>query len=212
MKIWVSLLFGVFLSIISHSTALAFFWGGGDQYAPKAANAIAEQIDEQLMARGGLQDGALPKKQLAARRKLIRSRITIMGTTPVNLNNLNLSNALARQMTEEVLRWLTNAGYQVKEIRKGKELRFQEEVGEMLLTRKKSDLQYQKVTSTAVLTGTYVISPEQVRFTMRLLHTPTNNVLGMGTATVPITPDVPPLLKENVPMAKIKPSVGTRLQ
>ncbi len=211
MKICTSLIIFLLLSFVGQVEVFAFFGGGGEN-GPKAADAIAKQIDEQLMARGGLHDGALSDKKLDARRRLIRSRITIMGTTPVNLNNLKLSNALARQMTEEVMRWLSNAGYRVREIRKGKDLRFQEGVGEMLLTRKRSDLQSTKATSTAVLTGTYVISPEQVRFTMRLLHTPSHDVLGIGTATVPITPDVPPLLRENVRPQRIMPSVGTRLQ
>ncbi len=210
MNIRLGLIFFIMLSFLVPNSVMAFISGSG--YGPKAANSIAKQIDAQLMARGGLPDGALPKDKLEARRRLIRSRITIMGTTPVNLNNLKLSNALARQMTEEVLRWLASAGYQVREIRKGKELRFQEGVGEMLLSRNTKELQSTKATSIGVLTGTYVVTPEQVRFTMRLLHTPTHDVLGMGTATVPITPDVPPLLKENLHPVKIKPSIGTRLQ
>ncbi len=211
MKICTSIIALLLMSFMWQAQALAFF-GGGSKYGPKAANSIAKQIDQQLMARGGLQDGALSKDKLKARRKVVRRQITIVGTTPVNLNDLKVSNALARQMTEEVMRWLANAGYQVREIRKGRDLRFQEGVGEMLLTRKRSELDRTTSTSVAVLTGTYVISPEQVRFTMRLLHTPTNDVLGIGTATVPITPDVPPLLRENRRPQRIMPSVGTRLR
>ena len=49
-------------------------------------------------------------------------------------------------------------------------------------------------TSHAGLAGTYVVSADNVRFTMRLIHTTSNEVLAMGTATVPINDDVLPLL------------------
>ncbi len=184
----------------------------GSGYGPRAANDMAEQMDAQIMQRGNVTLATTPKELLEARQRQLRSTITIMTTVPVNLNNLQLSNALARQISEEMSRWFVTAGYRVKEIRKGKELRFQEKTGEMLLTRDREELARKTATSIAVLTGTYVITPEQVRYSMRLLHTPSNDVLAMGTATVPITPDVPPLLVENTAPVKVEPSVNTRLQ
>ncbi len=184
----------------------------GSGFGPRAANDMAAQMDAQIMQRGNVTKATTPRELLDARQRQLRSTITIVTTVPVNLNNLHLSNALARQISEEMSRWFVNAGYRVREIRKGKELRFQEKTGEMLLTRDRADLARKTATSVAVLTGTYVISPEQVRYSMRLLHTPTNDVLAMGTATVPITPDVPPLLVENTAPEKVTPSVNTRLQ
>ncbi len=184
----------------------------GTKNGPRAANNMAEQMDAQLMQRAGLMEGSLPDDQLQARRYQVRRNVTIVTTVPVNVNNLKLSNALARQMMEEASRWFVSAGYNVQEIRKGRDLQFQEQTGEMLLTRKRSDLARTTATSVAILTGTYVMSPEQVRFSMRLLHTPTNDVLAMGTATVPITPDVPPLLVENTDSRRVQPSVYTRLR
>ncbi len=187
-------------------------FGPQSEYGPRAADAMAADMDAQLMRRAGIHRGSLSEEQAAARAHQIRRDITIVTTVPVNVNNLKLSNALARQMMEEASRWFVSAGYNVQEIRKGKELRFQEQTGEMLLTRKRSELARTSASGTAVLTGTYVISPEQVRFSMRLVHTLTNDVLAMGTATVPITPDVPPLLVENSSDRRVQPSVYTRLQ
>ncbi len=191
-------------------------------YTPSAADSIAAQIDAQVLERGGV-IYTPPKintvfsseeedRYLMLARKL-RSSVTVMATVPVNINNLKVSCPLARQMMEEVTRWMVQAGYRMQEIRKGKNIYFQQEQGEMLLTRDASQLANRKVASQAVLTGTYVVSPEQVRFSIRLVHTPTNDVIAMGTATVPITPDVHPLLiDEHTEAVKLMPSVQTRLQ
>lgn len=53
---------------------------------------------------------------------------------------------------------------------------------------------------------------EQVRFSIRLIHTSSNEVLAMGTATVPITDDLRPLVREARPGRRLAPSVSTRLQ
>ncbi len=45
------------------------------------------------------------------REAAVRAKIMIMGTTPANLNNLQQASPLARQMTEEISRWLINKGY-----------------------------------------------------------------------------------------------------
>ncbi len=191
-------------------------------YTPSAADSIAAQIDAQVLDRGGVVyipprvATAFPSKkeqEFHSLARKLRSSVTVMATVPVNINNLKVSCPLARQMMEEVTRWMVQAGYRMQEIRKGKDIFFQQKQGEMLLTRDASLLANRKVASQAVLTGTYVVSPEQVRFSIRLIHTPTNEVIAMGTATVPITPDVLPLLiDEHTEAVKLMPSVQTRLQ
>ena len=81
---------------------------------PGAANSIAEQLDDQLMMRYAGDDPGTSKKQ---RQALARAQIMIMGTTPANINNLEAASPLARQMTEEISRWLVNAGYRYQELR-----------------------------------------------------------------------------------------------
>ena len=146
------------------------------------------------------------------RESLARARIMIMGTTPVNINNLDEASPLARQMTEEISRWLINEGYRCQELRKGRDIRFDKLKGEFILTRDVRQLASSSGTSQAVLAGTYVATSEQVRFSIRLIHTSSNEVLAMGTATVPITDDLRPLVREPRAGDGLAPSVSTRLQ
>ena len=119
---------------------------------------------------------------------------------------------LARQMTDEISRWLVNAGYRYQELRKGSYIRFDRGTGELILTREVRKLTSTRGTGQAILAGTYVVSGEQVRFSMSLIHTTSNEVLAKGTATVPITDDLLPLL-EDQPLGSGKvPTVYTRLQ
>lgn len=178
---------------------------------PRAADSIAKQMDEQLMMRYAGDDPGMTSKE---RKSLARARIMILGTTPANINNLEESSPLARQMTEEVARWLVNAGYRFQEIRRGSVIRFDKQRGEFYLTSDVRKLAAASGTGQAVLAGTYVVSREQVRFSLRLIHTTSGEVLAMGTATVPITDDMRNLLRDRGPGAGdgLTPTVRTRLQ
>ncbi len=176
---------------------------------PGAANSIAEQLDDQLMMRYAGDDPGTSKKQ---RQALARAQIMIMGTTPANINNLEAASPLARQMTEEISRWLVNAGYRYQELRKGSYIRFDKRTGELILTRDVRKLASTLGTGQAILAGTYVVSGEQVRFSMSLIHTTSNEVLAKGTATGPITDDLLPLLEDQPAGSGKVPTVYTRLQ
>ena len=178
---------------------------------PTAATTIARQLDEQLMMRYAGSDPEVSKKEKQA---LARAHIIIMGTTPANLNDLNEASPLARQMMEEVTRWLMNAGYRFQELRKGSDIYFDKKKGEFILTRDVKRLASRVGTSQAIMAGTYVVSGEQVRFNIRLIHTNSNEVLAMGSGTVPITDDLMPLLRDPSPGGKggVTPTVNTRLQ
>lgn len=181
---------------------------------PKAANEVAEQMDKQIINRFKTgSGGSLSTYSGDSDRRFTRQQITIISTVPVNLNNLNLSCAAARQMSEEVSRWFINAGYKLQEMRKGRDIFFDRSTGETLLTRDTAYLATLKATGDAVLVGTYVISPIQVRFSLRLLHVSSNEVMAMGTVTVPITDDLQPLLRETgLEEQKVMPSIGTKLR
>ena len=84
-----------------------------------------------------------------------------------------------------------------------------------LLTRDVRKLQSRTGTGQAVMAGTYVVTQEQVRFSIRIIHIPTNEVMAMGTATVPITADIYPLLRDPYNPSRSGsgvPSSYTRLQ
>lgn len=176
---------------------------------PTAAVSIAKQLDEQLMMRFS---GDNPDMSRKDREAVARAHIMIMGTTPVNINNLDEASPLSRQMTEEISRWLISAGYRFQELRKGRDIRFDKLKGEFILTRDVRQLASSSGTSQAILAGTYIATGEQVRFSIRLIHTTSNEVLAMGTATVPITDDLRPFVREPRPGEGLAPSVSTRLQ
>lgn len=177
---------------------------------PKAAECIGEQLDDQLMKRYTGEEATFFE---SSAQNEARSRIMIMGTTPANINNLNQANALARQMMEEIARWLMKRGYRYDEIRKGNAIRFEPRVGEFILTREVSQLASRTGVGQAILAGTYVISGEDVRFNISLINVGNGETLAKASATVPITNDLRPMLMENYgPGSGTKPSVYTRLR
>jgi len=176
---------------------------------PAAATKIAEQLDEQLMMRFAGDNAEMSRKD---REALARARIMIMGTTPADINDLDAASPLARQMTEEISHWLINAGYRFQELRKGRDIRFDKHKGEFILTRDVRRLASSSGTSQAVMVGTYIVTSAQVRFSIRLIHTSSNEVLAMGTATIPISDDLRPLVRERGAGDGLVPTVRTRLQ
>lgn len=203
-----SLLFLVASLALFPLTAAAFFGGN----VPSAADDITNQMDKQLMDRYAGRDPDMSKSN---REAVARAGIMILGTSPANINDLTESSPLARQMMEEVSRGLMQKGYRFKELRTGSYIRFDKESGEFLLTRDVRKLESRTGVGQAVMAGTYVVSRTQVRFSIRLIHIPSNEVLAMGTATVPITDDIYPLLKDPYNPSRSGsgiPSSYTRLQ
>ena len=149
---------------------------------PQAASAVGREIDRQVVERLG--QGESPAQG-----------VSLCITTPVDSNDLETSNPLARQMQEEVARWFVQAGYEVQEIRKGADVLFEPATGEMLLTRKEKMLGTTVVSSTAIVAGTYTVTPKNVRFNIRLVRTSDREVIGMSTMTVPIDGEVGALLR-----------------
>ena len=136
--------------------------------------------------------------------------ISMVVTTPVNLNSLDETSPLGRQLAEEMAYQFTNLGYSVQELRKGSGLTITPE-GEFLLTRDTSKLASRKANSAAVLVGTYTLTPRSVRVNMKLLHTPSNEVLAMSSKTIPLSRELR-MLASSMAMEKWgkTPSVGTR--
>lgn len=203
-----SLLFLVAALALFPLTAAAFFGGN----VPSAADDITKQLDKQLMERYAGRDPDMSKSN---REAVARAGIMILGTSPANISDLTESSPLARQMMEEISRGLMQKGYRFKELRTGSYIRFDKESGEFLLTRDVRKLESRTGVGQAVMAGTYVVSRTQVRFSIRLIHIPSNEVLAMGTATVPITDDIYPLLKDPYNPSRSNsgiPSSYTRLQ
>lgn len=196
----------LFIMVVILTVLLFPIIAAADGNVPEAANKIGKQLDAQLMSRFCPGGGS-------SNRANARSQILIMGTTPANLGNLEQANGLARQMTEEISRWLMDKGYRYEDLRKGQYIRFNERVGEFILTRNVSELASKSGVGQAILAGTYVMSGDDVRFNISLISVQNNEVLAKANGTVPITPDLRPLLIENYPAGSgLKPSVYTHLR
>ena len=164
---------------------------------PQAASAMARQIDRQVSERMTRGD-------------------SLAVTVLVDVNDLDASNPLARQMAEELTRWIVQAGYNVQDIRKGRMVPIEPGNGVKLLTRRRNLLSRDSVESAAILTGTYSVTNKNVRFNIKIMHTGSLDVLGMATVSVPITSEVKSLLgSTNAAYARsfmgMCPSVGTML-
>ncbi|MCC8194753.1 MAG: hypothetical protein LIP28_08935, partial [Deltaproteobacteria bacterium] len=100
--------------------------------------------------------------------------------------------------------------------RKGSAVLVEPGNGEKLLTRRNNLLAKKNVESAAIMTGTYSVTNKNVRFNIRVLHTASQEVLGMSTVSVPLTSEVKSLLgsgpgRQAGVYAGIAPSVGTLL-
>ena len=172
----------------------------GQPSLPGTAQALAVQLDGQLSQRLELPEP--PAKGT-----------TLIVTTPVSLDDLDQSSPVARLMAEEVTAWFVEAGYRVQEIRGGRHVLFQPGKGETLLTRDVEMLRDKSMRSAVILTGTYVMTSRSVRFSMRLLHAPTGEVLAMSNKTLDLTPETTELVGADrfESMTRLRPSVVTSL-
>ncbi|MDR0827602.1 MAG: hypothetical protein LBN33_06975 [Desulfovibrio sp.] len=163
---------------------------------PQAASAVGREMDRQLGSRLGQKETDLPARG-----------VSLSITTPVNINALDEANPLARQMQEEIARWFVQAGYDVQEIRKGADILFEPDRGELLLTRQEELLGNRIVETAALVAGTYVVTPEHVRFNIRILQTRSREVLAMSTVTLPMNREVA-FLTRNPPRPGASPFTG----
>jgi len=171
---------------------------------PQAASAASREMDRQVVARLGQDETPARGVSLAI-------------TTPVDVNDLAASSPLARQLQEEISRWFVQAGYNVLEIRKGSDILFEPSTGEMLLTREDRLLGSRRVASTAIITGTYTLTLDHVRFNIRMVRTQNREILAMSTITLPLNNEIAALTREHSAAAgmlggtPITPSVVTML-
>lgn len=176
--------------------ALSFLFGTG--YVPACAQNIVYDLDKQLMKLIG---------ELYS-----RSDLRIIFTVPVNLDDFDKTNSLARQVAEEVSNELKQKGYRVYEYRKGKEIDVYPKKGEFFLSRKLDKMANTKFSVELIMVGTYTLTEENVRFNIRLLHAGSNEVIASGNGTVPVYPEIVPLLEENSDYkVELAPSVKTKL-
>lgn len=166
---------------------------------PQAAASLGRQLNRQMAEHTGNVD-------------MPGHGTSLIITTPVNISDLEESIPLSLQMQEELAAWFSQAGYSIKEIRKGGALLFRERDGELLLTRNLDLLGSTKAESAAIVVGTYIITPQNIRFNIRMMETASNDVLGAASVTVPLNAELRGLLgaRARTPYF-IEPSIVNRL-
>jgi len=171
---------------------------------PQAASAVGREMDRQVVSR-------LEQSEAPAR------GVSLCITTPVDVNDLTASSPLARQIQEEIARWFVQAGYNVLEVRKGADILFEPSTGEMLLTREDRLLGSRSVASTAIITGTYTVALDHVRFNIRMVRAQNREILAMSTITLPLNREIAALARDRhaatgaLGGAPIAPTVVTML-
>ncbi len=164
---------------------------------PAAARAIALEMNRQL-------------EREYISEEFSKTELPLVSTVSVDINDLKTTNALARQMTEEVSGFLVASGYTLHEMRQGNAVIIAEKEGEFLLTRNVNELSAQYATGN-ILVGTYIITSENVRFTMSIIHAPENKILAKASATIPMTKEIAGMLSDEKKEEILRPSVRTKL-
>jgi hypothetical protein len=158
--------------------------------------------------------------QLALRFGAAGRNISIIVTTPVDINNFEESCVIARQIQEYLSYWLVQAGYGVQEIRKGESILFRKETGELLLTRDRELAASKRVGSVLTLAGTYTLTSKSIIFNVRLMQTGGLEVYAMSSVSIPITKETRAMLSQGANASSsnsghsyvsIEPSVYSRL-
>lgn len=166
---------------------------------PETARDLAAELDAQIVERLQLVEGPAKGQVL-------------MVTTPASLDDLELSSPLARLFAEELASWFVQAGYRVQDIRKGKTVLFAPKTGELLLTRDVQLLAENQVPSALILVGTFTETSRSVRFNIKLIHAPDNEVLAMSSRTIPMSPELAELATDanRSRLTRLKPTVSTK--
>lgn len=180
----------------------------GDTVMSKAAASMGSEMDNQLADRFGQQEGVV-------------NGISVIITTPVDLNNLEESNPVARQMQEELARWFIRSGYSVQEVRGGKALLLRPSTGELLLTRNRDLASTRTIQSALTMVSTYSMTSRNIVFNVRLMQTGGNEVFAMSNVTLPISGELRAMLgtassdssspSSSLASYLIEPSVFSRL-
>lgn len=170
-----------------------------DTVMSKAAASMGVEMDHQLADRFGQQEGVV-------------NGISVIITTPVDLNNLEESNPVARQMQEELARWFIRSGYSVQEIRGGRSLLMRPSTGELLLTRNRDLAATRTVQSALTMVATYSMTSRNIVFNVRLMQTGGNEVFAMSNVMLPISGELRAMLGAvQSGSYLIEPSVFSRL-
>lgn len=167
----------------------------------ESACMIGLELDRQMSARFGYTPGHM-------------DGISVIVTTPVEIRTLSDTSQLSRQMQEALTSWLAGSGYNVVEIRKGRDIVMREQQGETILTRNRGQIVQTSPKSSLTMVSTYTVSGKNVYFNVRLMQTNGAEVYAMTSLSLPLNGEIRSLLPASASGNKsfaIAPSVYNRL-
>ena len=100
-------------------------------------------------------------------------------TTLVDLDNLYSTSAFGRALTESLSTCLFRRGFQVTEIRKTANLYIEPRKGELTLSRDTAMIS-QEQNATAIITGTYSLTPDTIIINVKMIAAESNIVLSVA--------------------------------
>ncbi|MBF0480388.1 MAG: hypothetical protein HQK81_02525 [Desulfovibrionaceae bacterium] len=166
----------------------------GDNYA-QMAKEIVRELDGQIAPRMGIAGN--------------RNAYNVAVTVPANLHSLDKSSALARVMAQEIASNLVALGYNVQEMRKGREILFDRTQGALYLTGNVRGLARPDVAATLVVVGSFSPAPGGTRFSIECLDARNNNTVAMASRTVSAGPGADDSFGGARPGNGLTPSVVT---
>jgi TolB-like protein len=118
-------------------------------------------------------------------------------TTFVNLDDLYTSSTFGRMVAEQLMSELTMRGFDVVELRHSEALQFLDSSGEFALSRDVRVVRPERNLS-AVVVGTYVVSPDRVYVNARLVDPSSSLILSAGSVEMSKTREMAKLLRGGV--------------
>ncbi len=130
----------------------------------------------------------------------------LLMTTMVPLERLDQTSDFGRVLTESLATQLFHHGAEIIETRRLEELVIAPRKGELMLSRRAADLAASHQ-ATAVVAGTYTLTPQTVIINVRLLDAATDGVLSVAGLELQRSPAVNALLRANTGQDEVALSV-----
>lgn len=117
----------------------------------------------------------------------------VLVATVVNVNQLTRTTPLGRTLSEMYASQLSNAGFNVKELKLRGDVYVKEGTGELLLSREIRDIAHQH-NAGLVLVGTYSQAKQYTYVSLKLVRTADSRIMRSHDYALPNEPDVQRLL------------------
>jgi len=149
----------------------------------------------------GLGENLARQLQLNHRQELKGERVIMTSLVP--LDNLQHPSGFGLIMTEALATQLFHHGVEVVETRKAKSVIMRDKQGELVLTRDGNSIARQQEAS-AIVAGTYSLTPQTVIVNIRLLSAVSSEVLSVAGMEIQRSPAINALLAQNAETGEMR--------